>query len=430
MVQPSNEHSATPSCLSGVPGFGAEEVFYAARASGASVDEAKELVDERWRTRGAFPPITLMELFLTDACNLACPYCFVQEKWQHRIMSLETMQDAVRFLVRESRDVKDVSIVLMGGEPTLQYGVLQQFVPWAHAQAALQGKRIRFDMTSNGTLIDDEKARFFKQQRVMVLLSIDGDKSTHDRHRPTKGGKGSFDRVLTGLQALKRHQGYVGAKMTIVQDQVPHLLANVAALAGHGVDFFMMGHATGGEWGSADAEALARAYVDVYEWWAQADPKTRPKIRMIEEAVGEKGGGKRHAYGCRAGRTGLVVTPERDLFPCSKMLGANDSKGILQLGTLDTGLVAVETRKKLNGYGAFDRPACWNCRMQSKCMGGCYAVNHTLTGDPFTPGADCRVVAFVQWAKEEIQRRHRVRIAASSASAHSTTQSSLAAKHA
>lgn len=402
---------ATVSCLSGLPSFGAEEVYYAARATGASRDEAAALVDERWRRTGGFPPVTLMELFLTDACNLACPYCFVQEKWQHRVMSLETMQESVRFLMRESRDVRDVSIVLMGGEPMLQYGRLQQFLPWAHDLAATHGKRIRFDMTSNGTLLDDEKAAFLHQQRVMVLLSIDGDKATHDRHRPTKSGQGSFERVLTGLQALKRHQRYVGAKMTIVQDQVPHLRANVAALAGHGVDYFMMGHATGGEWQTADAEALARAYLDVYEWWAGSDPRARPRIRMIEDALVEGGGGKRHAYGCRAGRTGLVVTPERDLFPCSKMLGANDSKGILQLGTLDGGLVEVETRKQMNGYGAFDRPACWNCRLQTKCMGGCYAVNHALTGDPFTPGSDCRVVAFVQWSREEIQRRHSARTA-------------------
>lgn len=401
---------AFAACLSGIPSFSGEEAYYVARSSGVSPQLARRLVDQAWDAAPRrFPAITLMELFLTDACNLACPYCFVHEKWQKRFMSRATMDDAVRFLLRESGSAKDVSIVLMGGEPMLCHETLVGFLPWAHEQARLQGKRLRFDMTSNGTLITDAKASFLASQRVSVLLSLDGDKATHDRHRPTKSGKGSFDRTMDGLKALKRHQGFIGVKMTIVQDQVRNLRTNVEALTQHGVDYFMMGHATGAAWSSADAEALAHACLEVYEWWAAQPPSARPRFKMIEEALKESPAGKRHVYGCRAGRTGLVVTPERDLFPCSKMLGANQSKGILKLGTLDAGMSEVETRKQLNGFGAIERPACWNCRLQTKCMGGCYAVNHTLTGDPFRPGADCRVVAFMQWAKDEIRSRHQHR---------------------
>lgn len=395
-------------CMSGLPSFVGEEAYYVARNSGATRDQAKLVVDRIWEgCNRRFPDVTLVELFLTDACNLACPYCFVHEKWHHRNMSRETMEDATHLLMRESGDARSVSLVLMGGEPMLRYQDLVGFLPWAHEQAKQGGKKLRIDMTSNGTLITDDKAEYLASQGVKVLLSIDGDRATHDHHRPTRSGAGSFDEAMRGLGALKRHQGFVGTKMTIAQDQVDNLVGNVAALAERGVDYFMMGHATGSHWTADQAEALANAYIGVYQWWADLPQERRPRFKMIDDALSETGGGKRHAYGCRAGRSGLVVTPERDLFPCSKMLGANASEGILKLGTLDGGITEIETRKQLNGFGAMDRPACWNCRMQTKCLGGCYAVNHTLTGDPFTPGSDCSVVSFVHWSKQEIQRRHR-----------------------
>jgi serine-type anaerobic sulfatase-maturating enzyme len=36
-------------------------------------------------------------------------------------------------------------------------------------------------------------------------LSIDGPRELHDTYRVDKGGKGSFDRVMRGLAALRRH---------------------------------------------------------------------------------------------------------------------------------------------------------------------------------------------------------------------------------
>ncbi len=56
----------------------------------------------------SLPPLTLIELFLTEACNLRCDYCFVAAKKSYRRMSKEVAQRAVDLLMWESRDEKEV----------------------------------------------------------------------------------------------------------------------------------------------------------------------------------------------------------------------------------------------------------------------------------------------------------------------------------
>ena len=78
---------------------------------------------------------------------------------------------------------------------------------------------------TNGTLIDDEWAAFFKEHDVLVGLSIDGPRELHDAYRVDKGGKGSFDRVMSGLGFLQKHGVDWNALTTIHAANGEHGLA-------------------------------------------------------------------------------------------------------------------------------------------------------------------------------------------------------------
>jgi len=92
-----------------------------------------------------------------------------------------------------------------GGEPTLRG------LAFFHKVVALQqkhrktGQWIENDLQTNGTLLDEDWARFLKEHRFLVGLSIDGPKDVHDPMRPTKRGQPSFDDVMRGAELLKRH---------------------------------------------------------------------------------------------------------------------------------------------------------------------------------------------------------------------------------
>ena len=83
------------------------------------------------------------------------------------------------------------------------------------AHHAAPGQKILNTIQTNATLIDDEWAAFLKENEFLVGVSIDGPREMHDAFRVDKGGKPTFDRVIAGLDALKRHDVEWNALTTI-----------------------------------------------------------------------------------------------------------------------------------------------------------------------------------------------------------------------
>ena len=120
-------------------------------------------------------------------------------------MSSETLETYLRQLF-ESQPDGPVSVAWQGGEPTLMgLDFYQRVIDLIH-QFARPTQIIEHTMQTNGTLLNDEWAKFLKQHSVLVGLSIDGPQAMHDRYRVWKDGRGSFDEVLRAWELLKRYQ--------------------------------------------------------------------------------------------------------------------------------------------------------------------------------------------------------------------------------
>jgi len=144
-----------------------------------------------------------------SACNLDCTYCFYLSKRTlpggpgggH--MSDEVLEQFVRDYIR-SVTADEVVFSWQGGEPTLLgLGFFEKVVA-LQAKHARAGQRIENDLQTNGTLLDDDWARFLKQHRFLVGLSIDGPREIHDHYRITKHAEPTFDAVFAAAQTLQR----------------------------------------------------------------------------------------------------------------------------------------------------------------------------------------------------------------------------------
>ena len=142
-------------------------------------------------------------------CNLDCKYCFYLEKetlypqvsrWAMRD---EVLESYIRQYI-ESHDSPEISFAWQGGEPTL-LGVdyFRRVVELEHKYA--NGKRISNALQTNGVLLNDAWAAFLRENRFLVGISIDGPRALHDAYRVDKGGQPTFDRVLRGIETLKRN---------------------------------------------------------------------------------------------------------------------------------------------------------------------------------------------------------------------------------
>jgi uncharacterized protein len=114
-----------------------------------------------------------------------------------------------------SQPVPEATFTWQGGEPTL-LGVefFEQIVKLERKHAG--GKRIRNTLQTNGVPLDDRWCEFLAAKGFLVGLSIDGPRELHDKYRVDRGGGLSFDRVVRGIECLKKH-GVEFNTLTVVQ---------------------------------------------------------------------------------------------------------------------------------------------------------------------------------------------------------------------
>ena len=143
-------------------------------------------------------------------CNLACKYCYYLEKnnlYQnsHRhLMTDEMLEQFTREYI-EAQTMPQVLFTWHGGEP------LMRSIDFYKKALALQkkyahGKQIDNVIQTNGTLLTNEWCEFFAKNHWLVGISIDGPQEYHDHYRVTPAGKPSWEKVMQGIQLLKKHR--------------------------------------------------------------------------------------------------------------------------------------------------------------------------------------------------------------------------------
>ena len=143
-------------------------------------------------------------------CNLDCEYCFFLSKDQLYPGSDFRMDPTVHEaylsqLLAAHGDADEVVVAFQGGEPTMMGVDFFRRTIELERRYARPGQQILNTMQTNATLLDDDWGEFLREHSVLVGISIDGPRAMHDAYRVDKGGKPTYDRVIRGLDVLKRH---------------------------------------------------------------------------------------------------------------------------------------------------------------------------------------------------------------------------------
>ncbi|SAK79508.1 radical SAM family protein [Caballeronia hypogeia] len=144
-----------------------------------------------------------------STCNIDCKYCFFLSKEalypdeKHR-MSQVTLETYIQQLL-ESHRSPEVTVAWQGGEPTLmKVEFFRQAVELVEKHRK-PGQVVQHTFQTNGILLDDEWCEFFKKNNFLVGLSVDGPRAVHDAYRVDRHGNGTFDMVMRGWNALRKH---------------------------------------------------------------------------------------------------------------------------------------------------------------------------------------------------------------------------------
>ncbi len=122
-------------------------------------------------------------------------------------MSREVAKAAIDFLIEKSVGRRNLEVDFFGGEPLMNFEVVKETVTYARSLEEKYNKRFRFTTTTNGVLLDDEKAAFLNREMHNVVLSLDGRREINDAMRPNAGGKGSYDAIVPRYQKFIAQRG-------------------------------------------------------------------------------------------------------------------------------------------------------------------------------------------------------------------------------
>ena len=155
-------------------------------------------------------PIYVMAKPAGALCNMDCEYCYYLEKsglYQERKqkrMSDETLERFTQAYI-ECQTSPFVQFTWHGGESLLR-GLDFYRKALKFQRQYGQGREIQNCIQTNGLLLNDEWCRFFKDNDFLVGISIDGPEAMHDRYRKDCGGRGTFTRVMRGIERLHHHE--------------------------------------------------------------------------------------------------------------------------------------------------------------------------------------------------------------------------------
>lgn len=161
-------------------------------------------------------------------CNIECKYCFFLSKEalypnSNFRMTDEAHENYIRQLF-ESAPGPEVNVAWQGGEPTLMgLGFYKRTVELAKKYRKPH-QTILYTIQTNGTLLNDDWAAFFKENNYLVGLSIDGPQAMHDAFRVGKTGQGTFDQVMRGWGVLAKHKVDVNVLCTLHAANADHPL--------------------------------------------------------------------------------------------------------------------------------------------------------------------------------------------------------------
>jgi radical SAM protein with 4Fe4S-binding SPASM domain len=336
-------------------------------------------------------PVESLFVHLTSQCNLACAHCYYPKNRQQENLSEEKL---ISFL-SGFYESGGKSVTLSGGEVLLKKDVLKRII--------MQFQGLAFSILTNGTLLDDSIAQFFKEHNVSVQVSLDGSVARiHDSIR----GTGSFQAALQGIRVLVRNNmaSKTNVCATIMSQNIQDLCNMLPLVYNLGIRFIRFitlrkeGRACR-RWMKLQENLKPEDIIKFQKKVLKTAREKYPDLRIsngISGFVLNPGLFKKSGRWCPVGRT-LVVDTGGDVFPCVLFMEKKYRLGNIHDNSFDE----IKSSSVLYGLcTALSRRTatiqqCRTCTWRNFCQGGCAGIALEKSQTVWEPDDGC---SYRKWA--------------------------------
>lgn len=357
-----------------------------------------------------FPPnITLV---ITNNCNLACKYCFVNQ--DQTVMDLEMAKKAIdiafqNFKYHQNNNTKishkkKFQIFFFGGEPLLYWDKLIK--PCIIYSKNKYKNEVSFAITTNGTLLFKDRIDFLLQYNTEITVSFDGDMQTQNYNRPQHNGKGSFDLIINNVKYLLLKSPFSLIRSTIYKHSVTSLFENYKFFYNLGVkNYSFVLDTTSEQWDDNDIlnlekelnqisyfriqlilngkipmysngfEALLRDCYSTVQNYTNLNQIKKNRYKIFNE---------NKFFHCGIGVVSFVVNTNGDIYGCVCQVTNKKTNNIFLIGNINNNPILDETKHKklLEFYDKMMTPffddnneQCQDCLYNKLCYQRSYCLS-------------------------------------------------------
>jgi uncharacterized protein len=369
----------------------------------SSEHEERHIIAEWLRERADLAPtgyyITGLQISASNACNLACSYCFADasdKRSPFRVLdsnsshiSLGIAQEAITKVqcLAASHGRPSIGVKFLGREPLLNFPVIRALL------RAPENAAVKWSITTNGLLLDHQVASEFANHNVNITISLDGPREYNDSIRVSKSANlKSFDAAERAMNTLHsaRYPFAVSAVISALTpfDAMPDFVARLANLGARELELTLVMQTTNNRFqeSAADPAFLIPKLTSLYNYarglgllvhgdWVDPFHRILTTHKRRDEAQIHR----RIGAACAATSHQLSLEPSGDMFPCRAMSihygHMSDLTAVLQ----SPGYRSVAMRTLLNV------PYCNGCGLEGFCQGTCLGASEQEQGDIYKP---------------------------------------------
>lgn len=326
-----------------------------------------------------------LTLCLTHDCNLRCGYCYAGRKsaksmpWNVACAAIDFALDDVLLTAVKYQRKPELILGFFGGEPLLEWDLLRRCHDYAEEKTRENGIIFRSTLTTNMTLLDEEKAAWLKTRNYYLGLSMDGNADMHHVWRTYAGGRHSHDDCIRALQYFRDANDKAEIIMVVDPGNVSHLSESVRWLSRHSPLKMILNPNYGARWDEQSQQILRLEYEKVADYYKDCFRKNHPiHINVLDGKIKTHlSGGYRDCDLCSFGEKEIAVSASGHFYPCARLVGEDDNTD-LRFGNVYEGYDHAKRIRYILERGN-KTEACSHCTLRSRCMSWCGCVNYVTS---------------------------------------------------
>jgi uncharacterized protein len=335
--------------------------------------------------------------FVTNySCNFACTYCY-QDQYNNPNLELnDEIIDAFFRYVQSEFAGRKKYITIFGGEPLLNSPKQKELIARIIKKSAESNLELSF--VTNGYSLKDYIPILTAGNIREIQVTLDGTESIHNNRRFLKGGEGTFDKIVRGIDTCLRNHININLRMVVDRENIGNLpeLAQFAIKKGWTKSLYFktqlgrnyeLHHCQSAPGKLFDRVSLFESIFELTKQHPHIAEFYKPAY-SVAKFLSENGELPDPLFdSCPACKTEWAFDYTGQIYSCTATVGKSDES----LGSFYPAVTRKNTIiDQWENRDITVIPECKDCSVQLACGGGCGSVAKNRTGNICS--ADCRPV--------------------------------------